>query len=124
MNSHIETHNGEKKFLCKFCGKGFLHTGQLKNHERCHTGEKPYKCNVHFVFLNFLFKIMKENNLLITLQQCNKSFSHGESLITHSSIHTGIKPYACTCCGKQFSCLGIIKLRVIILYKIKARIFH
>lgn len=34
--------------------------------------------------------------------------------MTHSSLHTGIKPYQCQCCGNQFSCIGnLIKHRKI-----------
>lgn len=37
---------------------------------------------------------------------CNKGFSHRQSLITHTTIHTGVKPYACEACHSEFSCIG------------------
>jgi KRAB domain-containing zinc finger protein len=40
MNAHLLIHTGEKKHLCNFCGSNFLSKGQLKVHERSHTGEK------------------------------------------------------------------------------------
>ncbi|KAJ8959446.1 hypothetical protein NQ318_022139, partial [Aromia moschata] len=39
-------------------------------------------------------------------QVCDKGFCHRQSLITHSSVHTGIKPYQCEGCEKSFSCVG------------------
>lgn len=43
---------------------------------------------------------------------CPKSFSYRESLVTHSSLHTGVKPYICEGCGNRFSCIGnLIKHR-------------
>lgn len=37
---------------------------------------------------------------------CNKGFCHRQSLVTHSTLHTGIKPYQCESCYNSFSCVG------------------
>ncbi|KFO60868.1 Zinc finger protein interacting with ribonucleoprotein K, partial [Corvus brachyrhynchos] len=36
-------------------------------------------------------------------QECGKSFSQSSSLLTHSWVHTGERPYKCEECEKSFS---------------------
>ena len=38
------TSDSDKKFKCKFCGKGFVENSRLRDHVNTHTGEKPYIC--------------------------------------------------------------------------------
>ena len=66
IKSHVQTHLGDRQFLCIHCNKRFVRQHDLKRHEKIHTGVKPYPC------------------------ECGHSFARMDALTRHKQRNTCI----------------------------------
>ncbi|XP_050717886.1 zinc finger protein 184-like [Eriocheir sinensis] len=110
------------KWLCDLCGKGFLHKGRYLLHNRLHK-EVILQCdtckdrfstrediNIHQLNTQHtglgIIEVEKEDNQVeFKCPHCpTRTFVTQEGYNNHvSSMHEGVKPYACGTCGKRFA---------------------
>ena len=64
---------------CRYCSKAFKFRRHVVEHERSHTGERPFSCN-----------------------QCSLSFSRRAILWRHQKTHLAVRPFSCSVCPKTF----------------------
>jgi hypothetical protein len=63
------------KYQCLTCSQSFTRSTTLKNHQRSHTGERPFSCR---------------------LDGCSRSFAQKNDRDRHQRRHDGQKPFVCS----------------------------
>ncbi|XP_063313408.1 zinc finger protein 682-like [Pelobates fuscus] len=83
QSGHKPSPKPEIFFKCETCDKVIKRLGSFREHQRIHTGERPYKCKV-----------------------CKKNFKSCADLIKHGLVHSNRRPHKCKKCGKKFKLAG------------------
>ena len=103
--------SGERKSVCKVCGKGFKKHSSLMVHNSVHTKQKAFVCDVEGCDKSYTGKagLIKHKNVVHEgsfheCLECGKRFGQKSSMTTHyKTVHEEKKNYKCVVCGVQFS---------------------
>lgn len=62
LYNHMRRHSDVASFMCRFCAKLFHTAGQLKIHEKIHTQQKDFVCDVSIYTIFFTLVSEKKQN--------------------------------------------------------------
>ena len=86
LTTHQEAKHTQKNELCITCGKAFAKKAHLHDHQRS-VHEQNYSL---------------EARLACPYTSCTRKFLTKEKFQDHVNGHTGVKPFSCTVCSKDF----------------------
>ncbi|XP_030051688.1 oocyte zinc finger protein XlCOF7.1 isoform X2 [Microcaecilia unicolor] len=104
--THQQTVWKRKPYRCAVCRKCFKYRQNLTEHERTHTGEKPFAHRERSFSLKGTLKTNKKVHMgerPYPCSDCGKSFAQKQGLDVHNKIHTQDKLYACPSCEKKIT---------------------
>ncbi|XP_038587318.1 zinc finger and SCAN domain-containing protein 2-like [Micropterus salmoides] len=97
---------GSSKTPCKVCGVWYRNMGSLINHAWSHVEDPQLVCGVcgeQFESVEELKGHFRNDHKTHDCSYCGKSFLTISSLNSHTTLHTGDRPFKCDVCHKTFA---------------------
>ncbi|KAJ6643497.1 Zinc finger protein [Pseudolycoriella hygida] len=110
----------KKNFKCEECGRFLLSRSHLVIHQRIHTGEKPFQCDIcesKFATKRCVTKHMfrhtgEVRQRPIHCPVCDKNFMDKKGLKGHMLQHTNRSRYSCEFCDMTFYLITTLKVHL------------
>lgn len=103
-------HEINAEYHCDLCNKGFTRKYDMQKHRAIKHPSAPklpaLPTQNHTSLLQSCKVPSDDNKTYYKCQTCGKLFHQSYNFIRHQSIHTGIRPFFCHICGKNFRVLG------------------
>ncbi|XKL64132.1 hypothetical protein PGB90_004218 [Kerria lacca] len=112
FRQHMLIHKLEKTEHCSICNKNYT-SKYFPIHQRTHTGEKPFKCDICGKCFNQYSGLWEHKSVHNTEKNyfchCGKLFMRNRDLKRHLLQHTGKTYIQCNYCGKAFGTNWLLK---------------
>ncbi|MCG8620449.1 MAG: hypothetical protein MJE68_00425, partial [Proteobacteria bacterium] len=111
-HNHRLHDEGDKKYLCDYCSRGFWHFGEFQAHRASHTGLKPFTCGrcqaKSFANAERLTKHLERCGKSSTAKcnQCGKLFTDQRGVARHVQESHGNRHWPCPFCDSVYKSEG------------------
>lgn len=100
----------ERPFPCQECDKAFFEKSHLARHQFFHSEVRPYKCEScgkcykteRCLKVHSAVHTPKSDRPFVCTE-CHKGFLSSSKLRQHSNIHSGLRPFKCQYCTRDFT---------------------